>query len=185
MTTDTPALPANARVDGVLSIVPMTRPVDLSLCLSAKCDHCRDYGRFDVPVWMCPYCAGTKRTLGYMKGRMLSVHVDIVRVGGGDEPLHPDWVRSVRDQCEAAGVAFVFVGWGEWSPYGYPLPDLSDSAKRFALVRPDGSFTVSSNGDLTEHLDGNEGCAAMAWVGKAASGRILDGRTHDWPKVTP
>ena len=33
--------------------------------------------------------------------------------GAGARPLHPDWVRSVRDQCAAAGVPFFFKGWGK------------------------------------------------------------------------
>lgn len=28
-------------------------------------------------------------------------------------PMHPDWARSLRDQCKAAGVAFHFKQWGE------------------------------------------------------------------------
>ena len=31
-------------------------------------------------------------------------------------PMHPDWVRSVRDQCQAARVPFFFKQWGEWYP---------------------------------------------------------------------
>ena len=27
-------------------------------------------------------------------------------------PMHPDWARSLRDQCTAAGVAFHFKQWG-------------------------------------------------------------------------
>ncbi len=29
--------------------------------------------------------------------------------------MHPDWVRSIRDQCQAAGVPFFFKQWGEWA----------------------------------------------------------------------
>ncbi len=29
-------------------------------------------------------------------------------------PMHPDWVRGLRDQCVAAGVPFLFKQWGEW-----------------------------------------------------------------------
>jgi protein gp37 len=42
--------------------------------------------------------------------------IDWVVVGGesgsGARPLHIDWVRSVRDQCVAAGVPFWFKQWG-------------------------------------------------------------------------
>jgi protein gp37 len=27
-------------------------------------------------------------------------------------PMHPDWVRRLRDQCQAAGVSFFFKQWG-------------------------------------------------------------------------
>lgn len=29
-------------------------------------------------------------------------------------PMHPDWVRSIRDQCKDAGVPFFFKQWGEY-----------------------------------------------------------------------
>lgn len=42
--------------------------------------------------------------------------IDWVIVGGesGPEarPMHPDWVRSIRDECEIAGVPFFFKQWG-------------------------------------------------------------------------
>lgn len=44
--------------------------------------------------------------------------IDAVILGGetgpGARPMHPDWVRSVRKQCAAAGVPFFFKGWGAW-----------------------------------------------------------------------
>jgi protein gp37 len=33
-------------------------------------------------------------------------------------PMHPAWVRSLRDQCIVAGVAFFFKQWGEWTRHG-------------------------------------------------------------------
>ena len=35
--------------------------------------------------------------------------------GLGVRPAHPDWFRSVRDQCVAAQVPFYFKQWGEWT----------------------------------------------------------------------
>jgi protein gp37 len=32
--------------------------------------------------------------------------------GPAARPLHPDWVRSLRDQCASAGVPFLFKQWG-------------------------------------------------------------------------
>ena len=33
-------------------------------------------------------------------------------------PMHPDWARSIRDQCQAAAVAFYFKQWGKHIPTG-------------------------------------------------------------------
>jgi hypothetical protein len=38
-------------------------------------------------------------------------------IAGGERgpdarPMHPDWARSLRDQCAAAGVLFFFKQWG-------------------------------------------------------------------------
>jgi protein gp37 len=46
--------------------------------------------------------------------------LDLIIVGGesgpGARPMSPDWARSIRDQCQAAGVPFFFKQWGEWGP---------------------------------------------------------------------
>ncbi|SKB32844.1 DUF5131 family protein [Sphingopyxis flava] len=48
------------------------------------------------------------------------VGIDLVIVGGESgskaRPIHPDWVRSLRDQCATAGCAFHFKQWGEYLP---------------------------------------------------------------------
>jgi protein gp37 len=31
-------------------------------------------------------------------------------------PMHPNWARSLRDQCISAGAPFLFKQWGEWQP---------------------------------------------------------------------
>lgn len=44
--------------------------------------------------------------------------IDWVVAGGesgpGARPCHPDWIRTARDQCQAARVPFFFKQWGEW-----------------------------------------------------------------------
>lgn len=46
--------------------------------------------------------------------------IDWVIVGGESgpraRPMHPDWVRDIRDRCVEADVPFFFKQWGEWSP---------------------------------------------------------------------
>lgn len=49
------------------------------------------------------------------------MEIDWVIVGGesgpGARPMHPEWVRSIRDQCQAARVPFFFKSWGKHIPY--------------------------------------------------------------------
>ena len=44
--------------------------------------------------------------------------------GPRSRPVHPDWVRSIRDQCQAAGVAYLHKRWGEY----FPVPVADDPA---------------------------------------------------------
>ncbi len=87
--------------------------------------------------------------------------IDWVIVGGESgphaRPMHPDWARSLRNQCQAAGVPFFFKQWGEFSP------DLKVNV---------GYINVNSGVTMDEPTP-------MYRVGKHAAGRLLDGRTWD------
>jgi protein gp37 len=50
--------------------------------------------------------------------------------GHNARPMHPEWARSIRDQCVSAGVPFLFKQWGEWAYLG----DLDDGGEKFAKV---------------------------------------------------
>lgn len=50
--------------------------------------------------------------------------------GHGARPMHPDWVRSLRDQCVAAGVPFFFKQWGEWMPGSEATCKTAEGKKR-------------------------------------------------------
>ena len=106
-----------------------------------------------------------------------------VIVGGesGDtkvRPMHPDWVRSLRDQCKRAGVPFHFKQWGAWKPVERtPVIEarITMPAQNFDVwAWPDGINKDSwKTGPVSER------------VGKAKSGRLLDGEIHDAiPEVT-
>lgn len=85
--------------------------------------------------------------------------------GPGARPMHPDWARSLRDQCRAAGVPFLFKQWGEWAPGDH--------------------FTKFPRNDAAIHewLDGDTVIGHSWRVGKKTAGRTLDGITHDeFPK---
>lgn len=78
--------------------------------------------------------------------------------GAKARPMHPDWVRGIRDQFRAANVPFFFKQWGKWSPNC-----LCSSPKAHRTCpRPE---------------PGKPG--VMFACGKKLAGRSLDGRTHD------
>lgn len=83
--------------------------------------------------------------------------------GPGARPIHPDWVRSLRDQCQAAGVPFFFKSWGEWMP-SY------QTGATFELSRLKTDEVVMS---------GPGHGVVMKKVGKKAAGRLLDGQTWE------
>ncbi|CRK59036.1 Phage protein [Alloactinosynnema sp. L-07] len=82
--------------------------------------------------------------------------------GPGARPMHPDWARSLRDQCASAGVPFHFKQWGEWAPNGMWGKGNTDPRERFVgRANPDGEREV------------------IRRVGKKTAGRELDGLIHD------
>lgn len=87
--------------------------------------------------------------------------VDWVIVGGESghraRSMHPDWARSLRDQCVAAGVPFLFKQWGEWAPYDRSRTDGAALATSKSFDEPIQRF------------------------GKKIAGRQLDGR--EWNEV--
>lgn len=93
-------------------------------------------------------------------------------------PMHPDWARSLRDQCVAAGGPFFFKQWGEWAPHKPRAGgDLGGDvrADRVRLVHPSGRSDV----DVFQATGGHNtepGSRYMIRLGKKAAGRRLDGR---------
>jgi protein gp37 len=90
-------------------------------------------------------------------------HLNWVVCGGESgpnaRPMHPDWARSLRDQCQAAGVPYFFKQWGEWSFDQCWYQKLSDARVKYF-----------------EPNEANGNCL-MYRVGKKRAGRLLDGRT--------
>jgi protein gp37 len=96
--------------------------------------------------------------------------------GPGARPMHPDWVRSIRDQCLAQGVAFFFKQWGCWRPDGQGHPFLKDAinsrdAHPAAAVLPDGRVLP----DISEIGANGDGAAVVRRMDKKDAGRMLDG----------
>jgi len=73
--------------------------------------------------------------------------------GHGARPMHPFWVRSLRDQCVKAGIAFHFKQWGNWRPVESPR-------QKSAQVQVQGGMCFER-------------------MSKSVAGRELDGRFWD------
>jgi len=74
--------------------------------------------------------------------------------GHGARPMHPAWPVSLLDQCEEAGIPFLFKQWGEYSAH-----DMGTEDPRSIALDPD-------------HVE-------YTRVGKTRAGRRLHGRLHD------
>lgn len=126
-------------------------------------------------------------------------NLDWIVVGGesgpGARPMHPDWARSLRDQCAAAGVPFLFKQWGEWAPVCEMTEAALDACYHLA---PEGDPEASRRRKVDQcvlHADGQrfdgramfergafvQGSRAMTMmaIGKKRAGRLLDGVLHD------
>lgn len=74
--------------------------------------------------------------------------------------MHPDWARSLRDQCEAASVPFFFKQWGEWSSGNLA----------------DGPVFLGESGEFED--------SPRRRVGKKRAGRLLEGREwNEFPNL--
>jgi len=91
-------------------------------------------------------------------------------------PTHPDWVRSLRYQCVAAGVPFFFKQWGEWEPVA-PVYDLSNHYNERVASVTGQSITLDLDGIQWPRDQPPIGAWIMERVGKRKSGALLDGRT--------
>lgn len=163
-----------------LSMEPLLGPVKLQRFCACGCNKTLEQAvdeAMDGPSALNQFQAraAIKTTLG----------VDWVIVGGESgpsaRPMHPDWARSLRDQCQAAGVPFLFKQWGEWAEIegDYQLsPDEAETEgydpKTDCVLTPDGKVFAHPN-DLPADVLGRW----MTKLGKKAAGRLLDGRTWD------
>lgn len=132
--------------------------------------------------------------------------IDWVVAGGesgtGARPMHPDWARSLRDQCAAAGVPFLFKQWGAWGQYVNEDHYTYGGEEKHAHAWVDRDTAVSG----LCWLDDDDGgwsnwtgeppmlnledlaptVAVMGHFGKKAAGRLLDGVLHDeYPRGAP
>jgi protein gp37 len=150
-----------AAVRGI-SIEPMLGPVDLKWHLAEPTGNFRTHQG--------------KRQIELKSHNKLHWTIVGGETGPGARPMHPDWVRSVRDQCAAAGVPFFFKSFGDWVERGY-LGTVGINKGEMA-VHPDGTV-LDRRPTPEEAYNHGTKWKTMVRVGKRQSGRVLDGRTHD------
>jgi protein gp37 len=147
-----------------LSCEPLLGPVDLGLCC---------------------ICTGSP---GICSEHQTPYDIGWVIVGGESgpraRPMHPDWARSLRDQCAATGVPFLFKQWGEWVPLGHPAVPKHEVTDAWmeASVRvldDDGRTARWTEGHPDDGSKWSANVDFVVRVGKHAAGRLLDGRTWD------
>ncbi len=182
-------IPKLAAIDGprfrFLSMEPLLGPVQLGEeLLYAPCANSLDGLSMDPSTGAYECCSRCDWT-GI--GEELAIHWVIVggESGTGARPIHPDWVRSLRDQCSSAQVAFLFKQWGEWLPWE---PDADNHVgwhsqaggwiDRHQLPDLDSGDAAARKWSDACLYDGNDNCVHEL-AGKKAAGRLLDGITHD------
>lgn len=112
-------------------------------------------------VEMLPYLLTTGTFEPWEEQRGLDWVICGGETGPGARPIHPGWIRSLRDQCQAAGVSFFFKQHGEWMWWHQDgIPYVADGLKA-RHEWPDKSHSFR--------------------VGKKAAGRLLDGR--EWNEI--
>lgn len=160
---DIPKLMRVRAVKRFLSMEPLLGAVDLNQWL--------DIIQYeDGALW-------GRRNIGHLNDML-----DWVIVGGesgpGARPMHPQWARSLREQCNAAGVPFLFKQWGEWRE---PLEGEEFDTSMGRAAKPP-AFILSEAGTVhcfesAQIVNGK----AVIKVGKKTAGRLLDGR--EWNEV--
>lgn len=96
--------------------------------------------------------------------------------GTNSRPMHPEWARSLRDQCADAGVQFLFKQWGEYGPCELHPP--SDPAP-YSCVTFSGTHLQGEHAVSGGNGPGDNPVEIIARFGKKRAGRLLDGVLHD------
>lgn len=160
-----------------ISAEPLLGAIDLT-SLWGVCPECGSWEIYE-PRGDMRYCDDCGADVPIPK-----IGIDWVITGGetgpGARPMHPDWVRSLRDQCQAAGVPFFFKSWGEFAPddegESDNLPWVSEETDRSR------DRVIDMRGDDRTNWEGPDQVgpfALMRHVGKKKAGSSLDGRTWE------
>lgn len=122
--------------------------------------------------------------------RISTARIDWIVAGGesgpGARPSHPDWFRSLRDQCASAGVPFHFKQHGDWREWDHrPETDEVDNDSKAADAIAASAINpawISQDGRVfnrRQDLPADVPCRLVERLGKARAGRLLDGVEHN------
>lgn len=144
-----------------ISAEPLLGPINLEeICIG----HETEKGRSLKPVTMNSLC-------DYRDHNRLAWVICGGESGPEARPMHPEWVRNLRDQCQKNAVPFLFKQWGEWSQ---------------SKVEPihgqyiTGGILLHKKGFTANHQQWWDGEASfMEKLGSKTNGRLLDGILHD------
>lgn len=95
--------------------------------------------------------------------------------GSKARPMHPDWARSLRDQCSAAGVPFFFKQWGQFD-LSYDRDRDDPDCRRCGEMDRQGGRWINLKGGFGFN---GERVHYARDVGVKRAGRQLDGREHN------
>lgn len=184
-----PALLATPAVKRFVSIEPMLGPVDLTSIdyLEGQIEGADESGMLDALRGLTMDDAPTHPALDWV--------ICGGETGPGARPMHPDWVRGLRDQCNAAEVPFFFKSWGEWgatavryypSDTGFPVHRMFNSFDHYCNKAPTwmykGDKLICPDGHVPTG-GGEKGktypMCIIRRVGKKRAGRLLDGQEHN------
>lgn len=170
-----------------LSMEPLLGPVDLK-SITLRSHGPRDELSSTLGDWISP-----------LRGAFIdSPTLDWIIVGGESgpkaRPMHPDWARSLRDQCAAAGVPFLFKQWGEWAPVLMVDDGAGNESPAYPLQGCSDPHAHRASQECLFYQSGRGGGEAewVHWpmvstlpaigarrVGKKPAGRLLDGVEHN------
>ena len=120
----------------------------------------------DLTPWaVCPKCLGREGGCRWCHGTAFAI--DWVIAGGESghkaRPMHPQWARTLRDDCKLLGIPFFFKQWGEWLPISQDHAHIIGTGQNAGKYRqPRAWFRFEDHCDTVR-------------VGKKAAGRLLDG----------
>ncbi|MBX5015910.1 phage Gp37/Gp68 family protein [Rhizobium lentis] len=143
-----------------ISAEPMLGPLDLDKDGAVNDDSGRSYLR------------------SWGRNDFYSQGLDWVVAGGesgtGCRPAHPHWIYSLRDQCAAADVPFLFKQWGNWI-----VASEENGHTDSAMATNDAIWLDVDGRQAKPSCDGMREPIGMFRVTKSRAGRLLAGVEHN------